>query len=268
MPNPASLHPLRDPPPAEVPLKHAPLVRVVAQVKFSEVLSVELPEVVAKFQIALLSSYPVLTRESGLNFPPAMPGAIVTPKPMTHWRFTDAAPEWQWRVTLTSEFLSLEVNRYTSRSEFFERLEMVLDALQLHVKPTLMTRLGVRYVNRIVGQELADVAQLVRTEIAGVVGTLADYVKGGGSETLFIMDTQRMVARWGLVPPNAVLDPTIYEPIVERSFVLDLDVYDESPAPFDAAGIAARGKQFAQRSYAFFRWAVTDEFLRRYGGQP
>jgi uncharacterized protein (TIGR04255 family) len=266
---PVAANPLRDPAPSEVPLRHAPLICVLAQVKFSEVLSVELPEVVAKFQAAIAHTYPVLSRETGINITVVAPGMPVQPKPVTHWRFTDAPTDWQWRITLTSQFLTLEVRRYTSRSEFFERLEMVLEALQLHIKPALVMRLGVRYINRIVGQELSDVAQLVRPEIAGVVGTnMVEYVSANPSEAMFKLNSENMGARWGLLPANAVIDASIIEPVAERCFMLDLDVFDETPTPFDASATAARGKAFAQRSYAFFRWAVTDEFLRRYGGRP
>ena len=118
-------------------LEHAPLVCVLAQVKFSEVLSVELPEVVAKFQAAIAGSYGVLLREAAVKIAVPAQGGVVQQQLMTHWRFTDSATDWQWRVTLTSQFLTLEVRRYTSRSEFFERLQMVLEAVQLHIKPQL-----------------------------------------------------------------------------------------------------------------------------------
>jgi uncharacterized protein (TIGR04255 family) len=261
-------NPLIDPPPEEVPLTRAPLVRVLAQVKFAEVLNVENPEIVAQFQTAIAATYGVLSREAGIQVVVPLQVGIQQHRPMTHWRFADRATEWQWRVTLTSQFVTLEVMRYTSRSEFFARLESVLEAVQLHIKPQTMIRLGVRYVNRITGQELEDAAALVRPEIAGVVGTnMAGMVSMTVSETVFAMDTQRMAARWGLIPANTTVDPSI-EPIPERCFMIDLDVFDETPSNFDSNAIAARGKQFARRSYSFFRWAVTPEFLHRFGGAP
>lgn len=261
----AFVNPLTDPPPVEVPLKDAPLVRVIAQVKFSEVLSVENPEVVARFQDAISSTYGVLTRETGMNLVGQFPG-MQTQHPITHWRFADRALDWQWRVTLTSQFATLEVVKYTSRNEFFERLETILEAIGAHIKPALVVRLGVRYINRITGRELDDASLLVRAEIAGVVGTsMSASVNLSVSETVFVMGSQRMTARWGMLPPNVTVDPAAIEPIGARCFLLDLDVFDETPGRFDAHAIALQGRQFAQRSYTFFRWAVTDEFLRRFG---
>lgn len=52
--------PLVGPVPAEVPLPDAPLVRVIAQVRFSEILDVEKREFVAGFQGASRHAYPIL----------------------------------------------------------------------------------------------------------------------------------------------------------------------------------------------------------------
>ncbi len=261
----AFINPLSDPPPREVPLPNAPLVRVIAQVKFSEVLGVENPEVVARFQDAISDTYGVLTREIGIGFVGPFPGAQPQ-HPMTHWRFADSGGDWQWRVSLTSQFVTLEVVRYTSRQEFFDRLRTVLEAVKLHIKPAMAIRLGVRYVNRIKGRELEDVSRLVRPEVAGVVGTnMASSVHLSLTETVFDIGSQRMTARWGMLPADATPDPMAIEPIHERCFLLDLDVFDETPTAFDSRAIAQRGVQFAERSYTFFRWAVTPEFLGRFG---
>ncbi len=45
--------PLVAAPPAEVPLDDAPLVRVIAQIRFPEILAVEQRDAVAPFQAAL-----------------------------------------------------------------------------------------------------------------------------------------------------------------------------------------------------------------------
>jgi uncharacterized protein (TIGR04255 family) len=262
-------NPLVDASPAQVPLPRAPLVRVIAQVKFSEVLGVENPDLVARFQDAISQTYGVLTREAGINMSFAMP-VIGLPQqhPMTHWRFTDHPTEWQWRVTLTSQFITLESTRYTNRDDFFERLETLLEAVEQHIRPTMMIRLGVRYINRITGHELRDASLLVRPEISGVVGTvMADSVNLSVSETVFNMGSQKMTARSGMLPPNVTIDPAAILPINEACFLLDLDVFDETAVGFNSHEIARTAKQFAERSYAFFRWAVTDEFLIRFGAE-
>ena len=49
--------------PAEVPLKDAPLVRVIAQIRFPEILSIEQRDFVAPFQEAIRGTYSVLRQE-------------------------------------------------------------------------------------------------------------------------------------------------------------------------------------------------------------
>lgn len=259
------VNPLCGPAPAQVPLSNAPLVRVIAQIKFSEVLGVESPELVAAFQDAISYSYGSLTRESGFNF--QKPGiGMHQMHPMTHWRFSDHPTDWQWRVTLTSQFVTLESTQYTNRDDFFQRLQVILEAVEQYIKPAMMIRLGIRYVNRIIGKELQDVSLLVRPEIAGVVGTsMVDSVHLSVSETVFDLDGKKMTARWGMVPPSVTVDPSSILPIDEPCFLIDLDVFDETAIGFHPSEITKKAKLFAERSYAFFRWAVTDEFLRRFG---
>jgi len=36
----------------------------------------------------------------------------------------------------------------------------------------------------------------------------------------------------------------------------------------DVAVVIQQTRAFAERIYGIFRWAVSDEFLRKYGGQP
>lgn len=258
-------NPLLDPPPKEVHLPAAPLVRVIAQIKFPEALNVERPEVVAEFQAAIAPSYGVLKRETGIRLPAEVVGVQ---QALTHWRFSDDPAAWKWRVTLASGFVALEASKYTTRGEFFERLEMVLEAVKVHIKPTLCTRTGVRYINRIAGQDVIDARKLVRAEILGLLSTAAaERASHVLTQAAFDIDGLKLQVNWGLLPPNGTPDPNVVEPLAERSFILDIDVSDEAPTPFAPETLAARAKSFAERNYTFFRWAVSDQFLQRFGGE-
>ncbi len=87
------------------------------------------------------------------------------------------------------------------------------------------------------------------------------------SETPFEVPGARVLARWGRLPAGATTDPSAIEPAPETSWVLDLDV-SSAAMPFDVAEVLAKAEDFAARQYTIFRWAVTDEFLRRHGGAP
>lgn len=261
-----ALDPLVAPPPAEIPLTNAPLVRVIAQLRFPEVLSVEQRDFVAPFQEAIRGRYPVLRQDQtqGIRL---RPGDIVPGKPTVAWRFNDTSGHW--RVTLTSEFLALETTNYTSRSDFFDRVKYLAEALEEHVGPGQLDRLGVRYIDRITGEAVDDIARLVRPEVRGIMGTIAaTRARHAISEVMFELPTARVLARWGGLPPDQTVDPAAIEPASQRSWILDLDMSSAAPMPFSVERVVAEARQYAERIYTIFRWVVTEEFLARYGGQP
>ena len=257
--------PLVGPPPPEVPLRHAPLIRVIAQIRFPLVVSIEQQEFVTPFQEALRSSYPVLRQEQSHGYVLGPGGIVQSPVPRTVWRFSDVSTHW--RVSLNSEFLALETTSYTNRADFLSRLRNVVGALDELVEPKLVDRVGVRYIDRITGADVNDIAKLVRPEVRGIAGTsLEKSALMAISENVFDLDDAQLLARWGHIPSGETVDPSAIEPIPERSWLLDLDMYTTSAHAFSVDQVVTDATRFSERLYAFFRWTVTDEFLRRYGG--
>ena len=260
------MDPLVAPLPAEVPLRDAPLVRVIAQLRFPEILSIEQRDFVAPFQEAIRASYPVLRQEQtqGILLGPA---GVAPVKSQIAWRFSNA--DGQWRVSLTPEFLALETTKYSSRSDFFGRLKAVAKALDEYIEPGQLDRLGVRYIDRITGDAVDDIAKLVRPEVRGITGTVAAaHAALALSESRFDLPDARVIARWGCLPPDATVDPAAIEPAKEKSWILDLDMFSAAPMPFGVDHVVAEAQRYAERIYTIFRWAVTDDFLLRFGGKP
>ena len=83
---------------------------------------------------------------------------------------------------------------------------------------------------------------------------------------MFAVEDAQILARWGCLPSGATVDPAAVEPVTEKSWILDLDMFTTEPSPFQVDRVVARARGFAERIYTVFRWAVTDEFLVRYGG--
>jgi uncharacterized protein (TIGR04255 family) len=261
-----NINPLIAQPPEEVPLKNAPLVRVIAQVRFPPILSIEKKDFVGSFQEAIRDKYPILQPEQtqGWIFGPQ---GLMQADPQMVWRFADA--DGNWRVSLVSGSISLETVAYSSRNNFIERLEYVLNALDVHIKPQIVERFGLRYIDRLINQDLKDIPKLVRPEVAGVVATeVGENILQSINESLFKLPEgqEQIIARWGLLPANATIDPTAIESIDESSWVLDLDMSLSTQRVFSVEGLVTEARQFAERIYTFFRWAVNDEFLHRFGG--
>ena len=156
--------------PAAVPLKDAPLVRVLAQVRFPPITSIERPEFIAPFQEAIRATYPVLRPERGQGFLFVGEGAPSHTTPtQVIWRFHDTASAW--RVSLAPEFLAIETTEYRSRTDFLARLETIVMALATHVGPQTIDRFGLRYIDRVRDVDAARIGELVRPEVLGVLGT-------------------------------------------------------------------------------------------------
>ncbi len=46
------------------------------------------------------------------------------------------------------------------------------------------------------------------------------------------------------------------------------NVFSAAPVPFVVDSVIAHAERYAERIYGMFLWAVTDDFLMRYGGKP
>jgi uncharacterized protein (TIGR04255 family) len=254
---------------SEVPLTRAPLVNVIAQVRFPAVMKIEDNSFVANFQEEIRADYPILRPERQLGVMIG-PGGAQPQDAGTVWRFETKDPD-AWQVTLAPTFVALSAKRYTRRSDFLARLTVVLHALEGWLHPNVCDRIGVRYVDRLTGDQLPQLARLVRSEVLGIAGdeTLlgnADVVHTL-SDTLFRLDDgSQLRGRWGRLPAGATYDPGI-EPAPKPSWVLDLDHYTSQPEDFDLAAIAGKAAEFCDRVYTFFRWAVTDAFLDEFGAK-
>jgi uncharacterized protein (TIGR04255 family) len=165
--------------------------------------------------------------------------------------------------------VALETTAYASRNDFVRRLTDVLTAFDKEFKPRVVDRLGLRYIDRITDQSLDDIRQLVRPEALGIMtATVGGSLLQATTEALFGRENERLRVRWGRLPPDATPDPTVLEPVSKPSWILDLDMFASGHADYDTSVLQERAERYAERIYATFRWIVTNEFLRRYGGQP
>lgn len=255
--------PFTAPAPIEVPLSPAPLVRVLAQLRFPAITSLARAEFIAPFQEALRSKYPILRVEQGPNV--IFNGAPLPLGSGPTWRFHDKADNW--RVSLAQDFVAIETTSYTSRGDFYQRWEQVLTALQLISELSVYDRQGVRYINRLNGDDLGDLRKLVRPEVLGIAShRFAATLVHSLCESHFQRDDTNLAARWGILPANATTDPGI-APLSEPGWILDLDMFTSGSKDFNVSSVVAEAKHFAERIYTFFRWSVTDELLTRRGGR-
>lgn len=252
----------------EVYLPRAPLVHVVAQVRFPKVLSLATDAGVAPVQAAFAHRFPVLQQDQTMGVLITPDGVTSQPQADVVWRLQTRDNDWQ--VSLGTSFISLDTTAYVSRADFCERFQEVLEAFREVVNPVIAERVGMRYVNRLDDpDQLSRLGELLRAEILG--GYAVPLPGGIGlhhsvCESVFSGGDNQVLARWGILPPNAVLDPVIL-PTERRSWVLDVDVFRGVRTDFEAAALTELVRDFADQSYRFFLWAVTDTLLAEAGGQ-
>lgn len=247
--------------PEQIPLPRAPLEWVITQVKHSTLMAVTDPIQVARFQAALKQHYPILNREQGVAF--KVSGEAV---PETTWRFMDA--DKNWRVSLHTEFVSLDVKKYTNRDDFMQRLSFVLEKVSEIFSPVQVTRIGVRYLDRIKDEAFLNLNKMICPNLLGFAGTdFFQHVRHSFSEVNLTAAEGNVTLRWGKIPANMVLDPAIPVSFVEDSWIIDIDLADESFHDYVPAKVVDTARSFCSRIYSIFRWSITDDFIKHYGGK-
>ena len=155
------------------------------------------------------------------------------------WRLTSSRENPYWRVSLGVDFVALETTAYDSRNDFLSRLRSVLCSLETAFHPTDVSRLGLRYIDRLTGNAVERLGELIHPMALGILQPSRDSSTALGAATVhvlteahFLAQEGKIQARWGKVPQNTTYDPTALE-----------------------------------RIYAVFRQIVNDAFLMYYGAQ-
>ncbi len=248
-------------------LAQPPLAVVICQVQFPEMPSVQNPAFVSAFQMAIGALYPVPSiqpRQVHVSMDPSG----VRQQMSIQWAYADS--DDTWHVVLAGDSLSLETRHYTRFEEFIERLQTVLSALFEHVRPTHIVRLGLRYVNEIHGDN-GRWPDIIRGQL---LGSLADPVLDGlttqhiGEMQLRAGEQHLVQLRHGWFPQGTTVRPREGEVVSAQPFyLLDFDAFEvfseTGSASLDMDHLCMRVTTFHRNIYRLFRWAVSDEYLRR-----
>ena len=258
------------PPVPEIDLPRAPLAQVIGQVRFERVASISTEAFIASFQESIRDVYPLMKKEQQATILVGPDGRVVPGEANNVlWRFSQDPP--QWELVLAPDSVTVQTGRYTRRRDFIIQLRHAITAVEASLRVRFCDRLGVRYINRITdGELLARLSEMVIPEILGPIDaeTGDPAIEQGHIFTdaiYHLPDPADMHARWGLLPPKATFDPGI-EGSEVLSWVLDLDLYTTRQEAFAPDALIAKAEATCERIYRFFRWAVTDEFLKAHGG--
>ena len=251
----------------EVPLSNAPLTTVVSQVSFASILVIQNQNAISSFQNLIREDYPSfkIDKHQAATLDLGASKMNVVDQPI--WRFIDIKEEW--KVTLTQDSIAVETSNYQSKKDFSTRFAKVLAAFTKELKPQHVSRIGIRYVNRIEGDAaLNKLGEFINPSMLGILNSNAKpSLEFTVTEALFRITSQVLFARWGFLPPNATTDPAVIKPKPNSSWILDIDASNSTQATWDVKSILTEIEALSAIDYNFFRWAVTNPFLSFYGGK-
>lgn len=244
-------------------LEHAPLARVLIQVRWPDLANFNLDEVSAGIGRRLGDDYPLVSRQAEMQvtFSPAGPQ-----QQESGYNFRFSTPGEDWTISVGRNFLALETTAYAGHKDFFTHLRPVLQALHESASIPFTSRIGYRYTNRVVGS--ADLKSLDQHFVPAVLGGLGAAPQGGSlvhsiTESVYRLDETFLLVRSAQVGPNESIDPTL-PPVGEKSWILDLDAYVESKSGADPESIIKRCQNLSSIASSQFHSVVTKEFYERY----
>jgi uncharacterized protein (TIGR04255 family) len=251
--------------------EYSPLVLTLCQIRFNQILSIWNPVEVGRFQQAIIDDFPIMVSNQGLQFEfeaGAKGSSMKSNQVQESWRFADV--EDNWAVTLAPDFITLETRTYNDFEDFVQRLTKLVAALMYVFKPSIILRIGLRYMNEIRSSAWVngDWRATIHPVLLGPVGT--EIFSGGSVQSLnqinFVSEDSRgLNLQYGLLPAGTIVTPKQgSEPGSDAFFYLDIDVFQEF-APrtmlLGHASIDAKVQDFHGDIWRIFRWAVTPEYV-------
>lgn len=254
----------------EIPLARNPLAFVVAQIQLPRPYT-PLATAIENGSLAsaLSEEYPYAEEQEEIQFvfePGRLPQSKNTStKLLSMHDETDG-----WVVNIKHDSIALSTTEYISRTELLARATRIFDAVQNTVNTPRVSRVGLRYINRIT--DLTDVSTLAagfNEIIRPTQGFALDNLDGMShfqDKLLYAWkDTaMKLQAWWGTVPAGQPV-AGILSPHEGATWILDIDALDETAAEFNAKTLTETMTTLSEQAYRFFRWIFTPEGLQQFG---
>lgn len=249
--------------------KHQPIMQVICQITFPEKVALrgEDSSVVGEFQSQIDRDYPFTgvsynasvdfsVHASGVPLFPSVPAARI---PVRNFLDHDE----NWVVTLAPDFLALSCQNYTNFDDFNSRLRSVVDACVDTIKPTLLRRLGLRYINEIRSPDKDH----INSELLGVLHnkTLGTAVLQAIQQVTLVDGENSINLNHGLRPSGTTVELRAgNDPPKDSFYLIDIDVAREFPKNskmlVESRSVESLLRDFHEIESQLFRWSITDEY--------
>lgn len=236
------------------------LMEVICQLRFPEILAISAKAPV-DFQEAIRGEFPqyAVRQESPAPRITGTPGNLTLQNQPTTPNHSFISADGQWRVNLTSKFISLSCRVYSSWEDFAAKLDQPLAAFIRIYKPAYFERVGLRYINAISRKALELEGTPFRDLIATpYLGILSDETVVERSVSVCGVDAT-LALRGGCqvkLHTGVGMVKRGNEQDKEPKFILDFDLFLPSRTPVNLSAGALQTLHI--QADDLFRGAITD----------
>ncbi|WP_291997004.1 TIGR04255 family protein [Candidatus Accumulibacter sp. ACC012] len=239
-----------------------PLVEVVAQVRFPRALEID-DRLPTELQRTIQGKYPILEVQEELIsvFIGQGAGKVAGDPPSTRVIYHFISADKVWRISLTSEYVALTCVKYDQWESFSPRMIEALEAFHRCYPITHTTRIGLRYRDLVVREDLGlgnvQWRELIAPFLLGV--SVADQLSEAGK--IDEKDVQEAQSYIGLLLEDCALGLRYglvrKEGTGEAAYMVDADFfYDREMEKFDRDTIERHLNGFHANAGSVFRACI------------
>jgi uncharacterized protein (TIGR04255 family) len=233
---------------------------MLGQVQFPDILRLQKGvEAIADLQEAIRDAFPAFSIEQQIQMA-VPPDGEPTISRTTAYRFTNETETWSVLVGPSS--LTLEAvagGRYSSYVEFSTLFRRIWMATNDVLKPSRISRQGLRYVDHIEGdRSAAEWAVWINPDLlGGMAGEVLGSTLGQAvCELIYPQPDGRIIFRHGFAPVG---------PQNVNGYLLDFDsIHTEKLAPSEIERVMERFDESHDVLYRLFRWCVTERAMEEF----
>lgn len=241
--------PLSLPPYVSEHLKRSPLVLVAAQINFEDVGNLVHGQA-RSLQKAMDDKYwNSLQTAQQVRFTVTPTGPVQDARSVFQLGSVDSS----WNATLSSDNIAIETRSYEGWPGMAEKLKTVAEAVASVLDPSQCLRLGLRYIDQVqMPPQYASWDVLITDSVRGLVNAplFGDSILGSDQRQLLMLGNDvRCMFHHGLVAND---DSTL----IGQQYLLDYDVFVETPRAFDPLDISKRSDVLHDCAGALFRASI------------
>lgn len=247
-------------------LEHAPLIRVLSQIRWPTFSAFDPQNVITEVGKALATKYPIENKGQQFEILFAPDG----PRPHSGEEvYQLSSVDLTWKVTLSKTSVALEASQYPGHQEFIERLGEVVDVLTSAFPIPAWSRMGYRYTNRIIDNDVLDSLKdyFQDQAILGGRNWSQDGMKlmHSVTESVYLLGETTLLVRSASLAPGATVEPML-TPVDTDSWLLDLDASCDGAkaGPLERSEVERRAARLADTARSHFFALISAKFVERF----